>query len=522
MSGAELVPASEYGSLDELSDIAHGFYIDGFSERAVQACREWVTLSIAAGDVQTTRYFRYIEAISLQELGRDAEAIAVAETLLTELGHAAEPVWRAKALSVIAESSIRTGRHARAMASMSEADWLLRSIPEGTYGHLSASMAVALALRSVNLLEQADDALSGIRVVQSPELELLVVQELALLSAYWAASLVLVGRHGEAAQRFARSASRARRMARLAAEVGNDQMHARAEIIEAYAMLHLDLGPLAAARARAATERFRARSELVESHLLHLVLARAAAEAADFGAAEEHLVTVIDDAETVGREMWAATGRWVLAQVHEAQYGPHPAVELLRDVAAGALWREWSEREARFAALRDRHQLRELTAETDRMGRVVLQDPLTRLGNRRMLEQTLRSSHEHAWAIFVDVDEFKAINDTYSYAVGDAVLRVLADVLRSQAREGDVLIRFGGDEFLVLPRGDEAVAIAVGERMHAAVAQWPWHEVRDGLQVTVSVGVGPVVPGADDPWAAADAALRTSKHAGRNRVSTAP
>ncbi len=515
-----LVAPSEYGPFDPLSDVAHGYYIDGFAERAVEACRRWVRLTQAAADVVTTRYFFYIEAIALQELGRDREAIEVAETLLRDIDDALEPVWRAKALAVIAEASARMGQHGRAMAAMAEADWLIRAIPAGSYGHLSASMAVALALRSVNLLEEADSALSGIRVVESPSVEVLVAQELALLSAFWAASLVLIGRQAEAAVRFALSAARARRMVRLARELGNEQMVARGEVIEAYAMMHLSDAGLAAARALDARHRFDPRPELVETHLLHLILARAAADASQFAVAQEHLHELIAGAEAAGREMWAATGRWALADLHEAQVGPHPAVGLMRSVASAALARVWSEREGRFAALQDRHQLRELTAETHRMGRAVLQDPLTGLGNRRLLAQTLDLGLHHPWAVFVDVDDFKTINDTFSHAVGDEVLRMLADILRSQSRDHDVLIRYGGDEFLILPAGDEGVAQAVAERVRSAVAGWPWGSLRDGLSVTVSIGVGPALHESDDPWQAADAALSAAKRAGRNRVTT--
>lgn len=518
--GSGLLVPAEFGPFDPLSDVAHGYYIDGFSERAVEVCRRWVRLTQAADDVITTRYFRYIEAIALQELGRDLEAVEVAETLLRDLGADFEPIWRAKALSVVAEASGRLGQPGRAMTAMAEAHWLIRAIPAGTYGHMSASMAVALALRSVNLLEEADEALSGIRGVDNTVVELFVAQELALLSAYWGTSLLLIGRQDEAARRFATAASRARRMVRFAVAVDNEQMAARGEIIEAYAVMHLSGARLAAARAQDAATRFSARQELVETHLLHLVLARAAADDGRYDLAHEHLQELVDGAEAAGREMWAATARWALADVHEAQLGRHPAVDLMRTVASGAMARVWSEREGRFAALQDRHQLRELAAETRRMGRAVEQDPLTGLGNRRLLARTLDLGGHHPWAVFVDVDEFKTINDTFSHATGDQVLQTLADILRSQSREEDVLIRYGGDEFLILPTGGQDGAMAVAERVHAAVAAWPWATIRDGLQITVSLGVGRTRPEADDPWAAADAALSAAKRSGRNQVIT--
>ena len=517
-----LVPRAEFGPFDPISDVAHELYIEGFARQAVDVCRQWVCLTDAAGDLTTSRYLRYIEAISLQELGRHAEASAVATVLAAGLGKDLEPVWRAKALSVIAEASARLGEHGRAIAAMAEADWLVRSVPPGSYGHLSASMAVALALRSVNLLEQADAILSAIDGGGNPAVDVLVVQELALLSAYWGTSLWLIGDDAEATPHFADTVTRARRMQRLARAVGNDAMEARGEVIEAYGTMHLGEPALATARALGAAERFTARPELVETHLLHLVLGQAAAADADFEVARGHLEALIEDAETAGREMWAATGMATLGDVEAMETGRHAGLDLWRNVARAALARAWSEREGRFAALRDRNHLRQLTAETDRINREMLQDPLTGLGNRRLLESALTGSTQLASAVFVDIDHFKDVNDTYSHAVGDVVLLAIAEILRDESRQGDVLVRFGGDEFLILPRGGADAATSVAARVHRAVEERRWGDIAGGLTVTVSIGVGHASPEVDDPLAAADAALIAAKRAGRDRVVDGP
>lgn len=512
-----VVAPTEFGPFDALADIAHGHYIDGFSERAVEACRRYRHLTLAAGDVVTCRYLWYVEAIALQELGRDLEAVDVAERLLADLGDEQDPVWQAKALSIVAESAARLSEHGRAIAAMAEAEWLVRSVPTGTYGHLSASMAVGLALRSFNLLEQADEALSRIRWGDDPDIGVLVSQERALLSSYWGTALLLIGHKTEAAGHFAVSASRALAMIGIARELGNEQMIARGEVIEAYAMMRLGEVALAAARAQAVTLRFSARPELVETHLLHFVLARQARSSGQFDAARERLVTIIADAEAAGREMWATTARAALAGVHEIQCGPHEGLDHWRTIARNALTRAWSEREGRFAALRDRDHLRKLQAEHRRIGQKMMQDPLTGLGNRRRLTD---HRGQLGWAVFVDVDDFKAINDTHSHAAGDDVLRVVADILRSVSREGDLLIRFGGDEFLVLPNGGEEAAVSVATRVHQAVLYHDWGEVAAGLKVTVSIGVGHATD-STTVLAAADTALIAAKRAGRNRIVVA-
>jgi hypothetical protein len=207
--GRALVPVGEFGVFDALADEAHALYIDGFSERALGLCRVWLTLTRAADDALTSRYLQYIAAIALQDLGRHAEAVDQATELVADLADDPDPVWRAKALSVVAESCARLGEHGRAIAAMAEADWLIEAIPAGSYGRLSATVGVALAMRSLNLLEQADVHLHGLQGTGSAEVNVLLDLEWGLLSAYWGTALVVIDREPEAATHFALAAQRA-------------------------------------------------------------------------------------------------------------------------------------------------------------------------------------------------------------------------------------------------------------------------------------------------------------------------
>ncbi|HEY3437282.1 MAG TPA: GGDEF domain-containing protein, partial [Actinotalea sp.] len=152
----------------------------------------------------------------------------------------------------------------------------------------------------------------------------------------------------------------------------------------------------------------------------------------------------------------------------------------------------------------------------DRIGEAMLQDPLTGLGNRRRLDLALGDAEPES-AVFIDVDDFKAVNDAYSHAVGDEVLRGVAEVLRSASREGDVVVRYGGDEFVILPQGGPDAALAVADRVHRAMSERRWEQISPGLAVTVSIGVGRTNP-AHGAMAAADDALIAAKRAGRDRV----
>jgi diguanylate cyclase (GGDEF)-like protein len=151
------------------------------------------------------------------------------------------------------------------------------------------------------------------------------------------------------------------------------------------------------------------------------------------------------------------------------------------------------------------------------MGRAVVQDPLTGLGNRRMLEELAAQDAGASSVVFIDVDDFKTVNDTFTHAVGDAVLRDLAGILRLVARDGDVLVRFGGDEFVVIAAGAPDGVAALAHRVHEAVRAHPWERLARGLAVTVSVGVGRLADG-QASLVAADGALMSAKRAGRDRV----
>ncbi|MFB3800962.1 diguanylate cyclase [Pseudomonas sp. K1(2024)] len=149
-------------------------------------------------------------------------------------------------------------------------------------------------------------------------------------------------------------------------------------------------------------------------------------------------------------------------------------------------------------------------------------DPLTGLGNRRRLDFTLsllQADERPFCAIVLDIDHFKRVNDQHGHDVGDQVLRALAGLMRTCCREGDVLCRTGGEEFLMLlPDASLEVAAVVAERLRLVVQDTPIEPVG---AVTISLGVARWSGGVDDPAQAlshADRALYLAKHSGRNRV----
>jgi two-component system cell cycle response regulator len=157
-------------------------------------------------------------------------------------------------------------------------------------------------------------------------------------------------------------------------------------------------------------------------------------------------------------------------------------------------------------------------------------DGLTGLHNRRYLEARLellcaeaRGAGHPLSLLLADVDNFKAINDTYGHAAGDTILRELAARFRRNARAADTVCRLGGEEFvIVMPqtRLDEACRIA--ERLRDCIASEPFHINRDAaIHVTASVGIA-TLEGTNDTMQGllerADGALYAAKKEGRNRV----
>ncbi len=149
---------------------------------------------------------------------------------------------------------------------------------------------------------------------------------------------------------------------------------------------------------------------------------------------------------------------------------------------------------------------------------LALTDGLTGLRNRRSLDRALMQGEMGPGAVlFVDIDHFKTVNDTYGHDVGDAVLRALAHRLRQSLRSTDMVFRYGGEEYLVVVAGvGEAEAREVGEKLRHEVARAPLA----GVRCTVSIGAA-VLGAEEDFWAAvrrADRAMYAAKAAGRNCV----
>jgi diguanylate cyclase (GGDEF)-like protein/PAS domain S-box-containing protein len=159
-------------------------------------------------------------------------------------------------------------------------------------------------------------------------------------------------------------------------------------------------------------------------------------------------------------------------------------------------------------------------------------DPLTGVGNRRSMELKLEASVTErrrlaasAGVLFIDVDRFKDVNDTYGHEIGDEVLKMVARTLGHNLRTSDDLARWGGDEFLILLRNVDANHFtAVAKKLRMLVAGSYLNANGARLHVTVSIG-GTLLRSTDTRAtlvARADRLLYSSKESGRNRFTWEP
>jgi diguanylate cyclase (GGDEF)-like protein len=165
---------------------------------------------------------------------------------------------------------------------------------------------------------------------------------------------------------------------------------------------------------------------------------------------------------------------------------------------------------------------------------IALRDPLTGLGNRIALDEdleqlearVLRYGHRYCLAL-LDVDHFKAYNDSYGHQAGDQALQLVAAELKKEARGGDAVYRYGGEEFLcILPEQSLATATIAIQRMRSGLEGLAIPRADSpGGTLTLSAGLAILEPGhgkgVGEVLKEADDALYRAKHLGRNRVESA-
>jgi len=191
--------------------------------------------------------------------------------------------------------------------------------------------------------------------------------------------------------------------------------------------------------------------------------------------------------------------------------------------------RKQAEAQLQDANVQLKQQVEEIKALQSNMRELAIRDSLTGLHNRHFLHETL--AHELARAkregyfvsfVLVDIDHFKKINDTFGHATGDVVLKNIARQFEAFTRSGDILVRYGGEEFLlVLPNQPKIAAIQIAERLRNTVQHLSIEDNGSFLAVTISCGISEFPTDSEKETqvlAHADKALYAAKNRGRNKV----
>lgn len=165
-----------------------------------------------------------------------------------------------------------------------------------------------------------------------------------------------------------------------------------------------------------------------------------------------------------------------------------------------------------------------------KLQQTVLLDPLTAIGNRRHLESRLKmrmvdfnENHIPFGLLFCDIDYFKNLNDTFGHALGDKVLRMVANTLRANIRESDTMGRWGGEEFMVILQNiDESSLLAIGEKMLNLVMR-SHLTLPDKRLLSTTISIGGTLAKKHDTLDSlvdrVDRLMYRSKAAGRNRIT---
>ncbi|MGY4642823.1 tetratricopeptide repeat-containing diguanylate cyclase [Cellulomonas sp. URHB0016] len=417
-------------------------------------------------------------------------------------------------------------------------------------GDLTATMSAMRAMTNVYAsLHQWDKALEFgeryheiARLVGDRVAEGTAIETISFVYGGMAVAAAGQGDHARAADRSAETVMLARTAMLIARDVGNrrGEMTCLGNLAESLA----DVGRHAEALALLDDRPIDPRLDPV-STVVHHRMARGVA-LAGLGRREEAaelLELSVSEAPTTQHEMAA---RRALAALQEEMGDLRGALDhhkrlftlvaqqmseqAQRAAGVAAVRLETAQAKARAMELQTRAAELQLTNDSlsrhsEDLRRQALEDPLTGLPNRRRLDELLASDLRSCSVVLLDIDHFKRVNDEHSHLLGDAVLRVIAKLLRDCCRGADTPLRFGGEEFALVTHGASVPAVlALSERMRSRIESYDWAALAPQLAVTASFGaaLGSEAATSIELLALADRRLLQAKQDGRNRVLGPP
>ena len=479
------------GEAQALYCLGRNLYSQAEYPAVLEAQEASLALFRALADVQGEARCLNLLGITWRQLSDYGRALEMYEAALKGFRETADLKWQARVISNIGNIEIQLGNHGAALELFDQALALRREIGDtegagfdlnnAAFGHIqralqlrSAGDVTSCQIECETALKLLDRALAVAKQFGYTRLEAIVVQTMGEAYLAMARPEVALGM--------------AERFLALSRESGD-------RWIEAYSLACV--GEI--------------RHQLGEHEEAASLLARAV-EGFEALAAKDEVARVLR----------------ILSQAREANGDLGEALACLRRSAALDQQLKSEEIERRARALAARRRVEHANEETDLYKRLAMEDSLTGLANRRQLDDRLAGMMEEVRArgsvitvALADVDHFKGINDRFSHAVGDEVLRCVAEILRGHCRTGDLAGRYGGEEFVLVFRGLEiGPAWEACERVRRAVEGWDWPSIHPHLRVTLSMGLASS-RSFEQPQALLDGAdhwLYEAKRHGRNQI----
>src|SRR6266511_4085512 len=520
------VPVSAYGPLNALGLQVHALNEPHRRYEALAAADVNEAVARAFGDDKTVGFVLQGRMYVYERLGHYDDALAVGEALLEHHRGSGNVLGEAKTLADLARIAMVAGRIVESMRHLARSGLLLETPARRNERYASALASYAQAATAAGLYEVAAAGYQRLAEYRAPfgpvEGGYYFGQVYAELLMSWALRLDQLGHTPEAA-------SLLRRTVAITEEwLGTTtDPHESREVIALRALAFAKLGQVdqAVALAAAVVVPLRATERHWGAWSAHLALGIALRARGELGAARRELLAARQLSESGPQARERPIVLYELAVLAAEELGTDAVGDLLEALRVQAQ-QLWQQRLQRLAMLRQARQREELEIERTRAEAALLFDPLTGLGNRRRFDQLMAALDagqlpEPTGLLVIDVDKFKAVNDTHSHSAGDQVLRELGAVLKASCRAADIPpVRYAGDEFTIFLHADLPTAVAVAERIRIAVASTDFDHVAPGTRVTISIGVAVRRPGmsAAELFHAADTKMYQAKRDGRDRV----
>jgi diguanylate cyclase (GGDEF)-like protein len=483
--------------------------------------RELLESARAAKDAEGECGALYV-AMAAAAVRGDSERSRVAATTLAQRGATMGlPVWECMGRTHLARLHLTDGHENLAIEAIVDAELLIHDCEPSTilavaFNGIAATYSrLAVYEDSERLYARSAEVL---RVASDQWAEQTLVYNRLLNHATWGLALHRAGESDEAHDRLTVAVDQVRE--------GPDLTGSRlwCDLATLCLFVEVMIGEVGRDAALERFDRIRVQGNVESESFVRFALAHRYAEADMIEAARDQVAAGIAALHPIEGGPVRTALTWERARIAVLERPDDPAIRDVWDYAELATSMVWQLRLRRVESVRDRLRIGLLQRQHQLAERAAEEDPLTGVPNRRRLDrerERLSEGHVTGWVTvaYLDVDRFKPINDTYGHDLGDAVLRDVAALLTDHVRIGDLVSRYGGDEFVIIAEDcAPAAAQRLAHRILAAMRMHDWAAFAPDLQVHLSIGMATGAADHGALFARADDALYAAKHLGGDRA----